>query len=161
MINIDQFRKLIIESSLNDLMLYSSDAEELLVFTCAAESDGGSFLHQVNGRALGIYQMEPETYNDIWQNYIKLHPHIGMLLSTNFNIVFIPSEDRLIYDLRFCTAMTRLFYARFPEPLPDCNNVDAIWNYYKKYYNTARGAAEKYSAIKKYLRFTGKDHTSE
>ena len=65
MLNIAQFRDLIVKSTLNDLLLYSEDAEELLVFTCAVESLGGTYLQQVKGPALGIYQMEPVTYNDI------------------------------------------------------------------------------------------------
>lgn len=153
MLNIVQFRNVIIKPAMVDLMMYSHDAEELLVFTCATESDGGTFIHQINGPALGIYQMEPVTHNDIWHNYIKHNPKLMMLLSTNFNIADIPSEERLVYDLRYATAMARIFYARIHETLPDKNNVMAIWAYYKKYYNTAKGAAKENEAYKKYGSF--------
>lgn len=153
MFNIAQFRELIIKSTLNDLKMYSENAEELLVFTCAAESVGGTYLKQVSGRALGIYQMEPETYNDIWQNYIQKKPSIGMILFSNFNSIFMPSEEIMIYDLRFATAMARLFYHRIPHPLPNKNDPNEIWEYYKQYYNTEKGKAEKHSSISKYLQF--------
>lgn len=149
MFNIVQFRELIVKSSLNDLLLYSQDAEELLVFTCAVESLGGTFIHQVGGPALGIYQMEPNTHNDIWQNHISPNGSLTMRLMSNFNISK-PSEEVLIYDLRYATAMTRIFYERIKEPLPSASDENAIWEYYKKYYNTQKGAAQKDQSIKKY-----------
>ena len=139
MLNINQFRELIIKSSLTDLLLYSKDAEELLVFTCAAESLGGTFLHQSGGPALGIYQMEPVTYNDLCQNFIIPDNKLCLRLFNNFDVNMMPSESRLIYDLRFSTAMCRIFYARIKETLPESTDVDAIWDYYKKYYNTPKG----------------------
>lgn len=153
MLNITQFRELIIKSTLNDLMLYSKDAEELLVFTCAVESNGGTYLKQLKGPALGIYQMEPQTYNDLWQNNLRNDGRLMLILFSNFNISNVPSEDCMIYDLRFATAMARLFYKRIPEKLPAFDNVDAIWSYYKRYYNTANGAAQKEYSIRKYHNF--------
>lgn len=153
MLNITQFRELIVKSSLNDLLLYSPDAEELLVFTCAVESLGGTYLHQVNGPALGIYQMEPVTYNDIWETYIKPRGPLTMRLMTNFHLPSMPSEEQLIYDLRYATAMSRIFYARVKEPLPSASDENAIWDYYKKYYNTSQGAAVKEDSIQKYHDF--------
>jgi hypothetical protein len=155
MFNILQFRESIVKSTLNDLLLYSPEAEELLVFTCATESRGGSYIRQVNGPALGIYQMEPETYNDIWQNYLKDKTNLCMILFSNFEIGFQPSPDRLIYDLRLSTAMARLFYSRIKEPLPSSKDIDSIWDYYKKYYNTPKGKAQKFEAIQKYHDFLG------
>lgn len=153
MLNIVQFRELIVKSTLNDLLMYSENAEELMVFTCAVESLGGTYIKQLNGPALGIYQMEPETYNDIWQNYIKPNGKLTMMFLTNFHITFMPPEEMLIHDLRFATAMTRLFYARVKSPLPFAKDIDAIWTYYKLYYNTTLGAAEKDSAIQRYYDF--------
>lgn len=158
MLNIKQFRELIVKSSLNDLLLYSKEAEELLVFTCATESNGGTYIHQVGGPALGIYQMEPITCNDIWQNFINNNPNLILKMITNFNCNKMPPEEWLIYDLRYATAMARIFYARIKEPLPSCDDVDAIWEYYKKYYNTSQGAAVKEDSIKKYHDFALRPH---
>ncbi len=153
MLNVTQLRELIINPALNDLQLYSPHAAELLIFTCAVESDGGTYLHQKRGQALGIYQMEPRTYNDIWMNFILKKSSISTILYHNFDVGRMPSEDRLIYDLRFATAMCRLHYARFAEALPNFKDIDGIWEYYKKYYNTPKGAAEYHEAINKYHRF--------
>jgi len=158
MLNILQFRELIVKSTLNDLLMYSQNAEELMVFTCAVESLGGHYLKQVKGPALGIYQMEPQTYNDIWQNYIHNQGGLLLKLFSNFGLTYMPAEDILIYDLRFATAMTRIFYQRIKEPLPDYRNVDAIWAYYKKYYNTELGSATKVESINKYTNFLHNSH---
>jgi len=153
MLDCSQFRSLIIEPVLSKLQVYSKDAEELLVFTCAAESLGGTYLHQVKGPAMGIYQMEPNTYTDIWINYIRARNQLATLMSLHFNCNRIPEVDRLIYDLHFATAMTRIHYLRQSGKLPDSKDADAIWEYYKKFYNTEKGKAKKEEAIKKYQDF--------
>ncbi len=153
MININQFRELIIKPTLHDLMLYSKEAEELLVFTCANESCGGTYLHQIKGPALGIYQMEPLTYHDLWNNYINNNGKLMLILFSNFMVNHIPSEERMIYDLRFATVIARLFYARINDPLPFSGDIEGIWEYYKKYYNTFLGDAHKELAMKKYYEF--------
>lgn len=152
MFNIAQFRESIVQSTLKDLLLYSLEAEELLIFTCAAESLGGTFIRQIDGPALGIYQMQPETYNDIWQNYLKNKSRLSMILFSNFDVNFQSSADRLIYDLRFATAMARLFYSRIKEILPSFDDIEEIWLYYKRYYNTT-GKATKDESIAKYYKF--------
>lgn len=157
MLNITQFRALI-KSCLNDLLLYSQDAEELLVFTCAAESLGGTYLYQVNGPALGIYQMEPVTYNDLWHNFILLDNKLSLRFFNNFDVTRMPTEERIIYDLRYATAMTRIFYLRIQEQLPSLNDIDAIWEYYKKYYNTRLGKSQKNASVKNYHDFVQHHH---
>lgn len=153
MINAKQLVECVIKPALDDLQLYSEDAVELLLFTCANESLGGTYLHQIKGPALGIYQMEPVTYNDLWQNYIAQQKSMCLRLIYHFNAPQMSDEIRLTYDLRYATAMTRLYYARISEKLPDKNDADAIWNYYKKYYNTEKGTAEYHLAMNNYYRF--------
>lgn len=150
MLKIDQLRDLIIRPAILDLVMFSEDALELLVFTCCVESLGGTYVKQLNGPALGIYQMEPRTYNDIWQNYIKPRNDISLILISNFSCISMPEEDRLIYDLRFATVMARLHYARVTEKLPDRNDAEAMWEYYKKYYNTSLGSAGRITSLLKY-----------
>lgn len=154
MLNCKQLRSLIIVPALSDLQCYSKEAEELLVFTCAAESNGGTYLKQINGPALGIYQCEPETHTDIWINFIHHRSRTAILLQQKFNVVRSAEHERLIYDLRYATAMARCHYLRIGEALPKANDINAIWDYYKLYYNTPGGAADKENSIKKYQKFT-------
>lgn len=153
MINSSQLRDLVIIPALKDLQLESQVAVDLMLFTCAAESDGGRYLKQINGPALGIYQMEPATYNDIWRNYISGNGRINLIMLSCFDCPSMPPEDRLIHDLRFATAMTRLYYSRIAAPLPLNSDPLLLWYYYKNYYNTKEGKAEQQNALTQYHRF--------
>lgn len=153
MFDCSQFRSLIIEPVLSKLQIYSKEAEELLVFTCAAESLGGTLLQQIKGPALGVYQMEPSTHTDIWVNYIRARNKMATLMALHLNCTRIPEPERMVYDLHFATAMARIHYLRFSGKLPDVKDVNGIWDYYKKHYNTEKGKAKKEDAIEKYKQF--------
>ena len=153
MLHADHLRKLIIKPTLTDLNLFSEEISELLMFTCAVESKGGTYLKQLFGPALGIYQMEPKTYNDIWQNYISKKLNLNLMMGIHFNAYTMIDELTLIYDLRFATAMAALHYNRIDMPLPDANDPEALWAFYKKYYNTVQGSANKDKAIFDYQQF--------
>jgi len=153
MFNVAQFRALLVRPVLDSLQMYSEAAEELLVFTCAAESNGGTYLHQVKGPALGIYQCEPLTHTDIWQNYIIHRYSLTSILSLKFNCPRVPEPDRLVYDLHYATAICRLHYRRQPSALPDAKDVEGMWEYYKKYYNTSKGKAKRDKALETYEAF--------
>lgn len=51
--------------------------------------------------------------------------------------------------------MTRLHYSRVKEALPDRNSVEAVYAYYKKYYNTPMGKATFKECVSKWDRFMG------
>lgn len=153
MISQAQLREYVIKPSLMSVNLYSEDAEELLMFTCSAESLGGFLLKQVQGPALGIYQMEPNTYHDIWRNFIFLRPSLNTIMSVKLGCTSIPEESLLITDLRLATVMTRINYLRVKDALPKKDDVNAIWAYYKQHYNTPLGKATKEDAIQKYLKY--------
>jgi hypothetical protein len=155
MLNCEQLTEFVIKPALDALQMNSPAAVELMIFTCAVESEGGYYLKQVKGPALGIYQMEPVTHNDIWQNYIKGKGDLIFKLMSNFGCSVQPPEDQLIYDLFYASAMTRIFYERVPAPLPAADSTISIWNYYKKYYNTDAGKAQPVESIQKYQRFKG------
>ena len=119
MLDCSQYRSLIVEPVLSRLKLYTRGAEELMVFTCAAESLGGTFLHQVKGPAVGIYQMEPATYTDIWVNYIRMRNQLATLMAMHFGCNKIPEVERMVYDLHFATAMARIHYLRVSDNIPE------------------------------------------
>ena len=148
-----QFRDCIIKPVLSELQLYSKEAEELLVFTCAVESEGGTFLKQNKGPALGIYQCEPNTHNDIWRNYIFNHSHLLSILGMNFGVHNVPIAEKLISDLRYATAIARIHYLRVSPAIPSTGNIEQIYDYYKKYYNTVAGKSTKEKSIAAYNRF--------
>lgn len=153
MIDIKQFRENILSPSLSIIKHYSNDAEELLVFTCAAESNGGTYVKQVGGPACGIFQMEPATHHDIWVNYIRTRNELTYPIGYCLGINQIPLPERMIYDMAYATVMARIHYLRAPGKLPNKDDVEGMWEYYKKYYNTPLGKAKKAATIKKYEAF--------
>jgi hypothetical protein len=156
MLNIRQFREELLRPSLDEIQHYSEAAEELLVMTCAAETLGGTFIQQVGGPALGIYQMEPLTYEDIWSKYLSNNTSIVYMMLNKLNMPLKPSPVVMKFNLKYATYMARIYYLRFKEPLPAHDDVMGLATYYYKYWATPLSKASKEDAIKKYHLFAGK-----
>ncbi len=151
-INKDQLSDLITET-LEEIGMNSTAAVNLLMGTAAQESHLGTYIRQVKGPALGIFQMEPATHDDIWKNYVcyKGVQYTGELLEK-------ASADRinpnaLVYNLKYAIIMSRLHYRRIKEALPKHNDVDGLAKYWKEHYNTYKGAGTVEEFIKNYARF--------
>jgi len=123
---------------------YSTDvAVQLLLATAAQESHMGEYLHQLNGPALGIYQMEPATFVDTLNRAANI---MGAIYPT------APSE-RLIYDLRYATVVARAKYFLDPHPLPLTSDITGLWEIYKREWNTPLGAATQQQFITNYAKY--------
>jgi hypothetical protein len=140
-INLKQLMDIIIQPTLNSLGLLSESAVILLAGTAGVESGYGTYIKQVGkGPALGIYQMEPTTHADIWNNYLAFNKELSQRIVRGCDLPNdVISEFRLISNLRYATAMTRVHYLRVKEALPHPDDADGFANYHKKYYNTYLG----------------------
>ena len=109
-------------------------AAQLLMGTAMQESEL-TWVHQISGPAIGLWQMEPATHDDMWTNFIP--KPIGQALD-----YLCPRADARLMagNLYYACAMARLFYYRIPEPLPKAGNIEAQAAYWKQYYNTPKGA---------------------
>lgn len=137
-----------IKDTLFPLNLYSVDAEELLMATCAQESLLGTYRHQVNGPAIGIFQDEPGDFNDLWQNYLRgtaLGDQVAALASTQ-----PPRPIEMQNNDPFAIAICRVHYRRVPHPLPSATDLAGLWHYYKTYYNSVLGAATQEQFYRNY-----------
>jgi hypothetical protein len=134
-----------IQAVLTPLGLYSPEAEELLMATCAQESLLGKYREQVGGPALGIFQMEPATFQDICTNYLAYHP----ALDTKILALGGSAQDMINND-ELAIAMARVLYLRAPGALPAATDLAAIWAYYKAHYNTPLGAAKQIDFYRHY-----------
>jgi hypothetical protein len=132
-----------IQTVLKPIGLYSAAAEELLMATCAQESLLGTYRRQINGPALGIFQMEPGDHDDIWKNYLAYKPELAtdgkMLL--NAYTGGVPPASLLENNDPYAIFMARVHYARCPKPLPAATDLNGLWMYYKVNYNSLNGAA--------------------
>ena len=152
MINANQLRQHVIVPALQAINSHSYAAVNLLMGTCAHESEMGHYLHQVKGPALGIFQMEPATYHDIWENYLAYKPELANLLKTEFG-GSADNAEQMVYDLRYAAAMCRVHYLRQKSPLPDAIDVFGMAHYWKKYYNTELGKGTVERFVRDYKRY--------
>lgn len=164
--NPQQLHDLIIKPTLEYMggNYYSKESAFLLLCTAAIESDCGYYIKQINGPALGIWQMEPATHDDIWLNCDSLEID-GFADDVNqFGVGFNFAEnnhDDLFQSPTYACAMARLKYSMDSNPLPKLtgdNNADsrAFYDYYKRVYNTGLGAStfDKWAvALKKHRIF--------
>lgn len=147
----NHLKKYVIHPTLEMFELGGKDAENLLLGTAAQESHMGEYLHQLgNGPALGIYQIEPHTHDDIWDNYLvyrtDLREHVNTLLNSAES-----KYTQLVTNLSYATIIARLVYYRVPEPLP--TNKAGYAEYWKKYYNTELGKGTEAEFLMNYERY--------
>ena len=111
----------------------SESAVRLLLMIAAHESGGFHYCKQIKGPALGLFQMEPFTY----QATIDYLDRTGKFpaLTRRFK------AERMIVDAEFAAAFARVYLYQFPEPLPDADDLEGLARYAKQYWNTEAGKA--------------------
>lgn len=137
---------------------YSLSAENLLLGTCAKESDFGKYLVQLEkGPAVSVYQIEPETYLDLFINTLSFNKEqmnlvkdfVGNKLPSNG----IPPTDTMVYNLHYATLIARLIYYRAPKALPAEDDIEGLAKYYKIYFNSIAGKATEEEFVTNYHRY--------
>lgn len=145
MIDLTQLRLLVVRPTLQHLaqagVPYTLAAENLIIGTAMWESQGFRYLAQVDGPALGFWQMEPATFDDLWNNFISGR---SALRATMIEIAggSLPPAQALVANLALGCAMARLQYYRSPRPIVEGMDAQAMAALYKAVYNTPRGAAD-------------------
>lgn len=147
--NKDQLQELI-EKVLIGIGKYSPDAVNLILGTIAQETHLGKYIKQIKGPALGICQIEPNTFKDIVENYLIYDSTLSERIKVICNIKEFKAES-LVYNLAFSIAMCRIFYLRVPEKLPE--SIDGYAYYWKKYYNTKFGKGTEKEFINNYKKY--------
>jgi hypothetical protein len=148
-----QFRIFVVRPTLQALGLWSPVAENLVLGTGAQES-GLDLLNQVTGPydvtqgpGIGFFQIELATHDDIWANFL----HYRAELAGKVAALLAPAPPRaqqLASNLAYAAAICRVDYERAPEALPDAGDAAALGAYWKRHYNTGKGAgtAEQWAA---------------
>lgn len=140
----NEYLRELIQHTLQPINLYTPDVEELLMATFANESHCGEYRQQISGPALGIGQCEPNTYHDIWINFLQYHK---ILYVETIENGLIPPATTLIFDDPLAIKIARIQYLRSPLPIPPATDIEAIWTMYKQVYN-AGGKADHDTFIK-------------
>lgn len=148
-VNKKQLRELIKET-LIEIDAYNVAAVNLLMGTAAQESLLGHYIKQVRGPALGMFQMEPATFQDISNrlNRERLEKILQLL-----NLKSTPSPKDMMYNLKLAIIMARYKYLLIPEGLPASHDIEGLARYWKKYYNTPLGRGTENEFIKNYNRY--------
>lgn len=145
--------KALITSVLKELNLHSDNAVKLLMGTAAQESHLGKYRKQLGGGpAIGIFQMEPATFNDIVNNYLRYKPALAARIERVARVCRFKAEDIENNDL-LAICMARVHYLRASEAIPP--DVEGMARYWKRYYNTPLGKGTVEEFIANYRRLVG------
>ena len=115
-------------------------AEQLVLGTAIQES---LLIHRQQlggGPALGLFQMEPSTHNDCWNNFLRFRPDLADKVKRTLEPGQQPVASTLKINDRYAAAMCRVRYIRAPAPLPGQDDLQGLANYWKQHYNTLLGA---------------------
>lgn len=118
--------------------LHSSVAEEMLLGIAAAESELTAKRQRGGGPALGYFQIEPATHDDVLRNFVNHRPDLKAALDA----VLIPALGRdmqIAINDAYATAIARLILWRARDPFPRHGDVEGYAAYWKWHYNTAKG----------------------
>jgi hypothetical protein len=123
---------------------HTSATIELLLGTALQES---GLIHRVQlggGPARGFFQMEPNTHDDIWANFLKFRPLLAQKVA-KFIDGRTPNSQFLTNNDQYAAAMTRVHYLRMGQfvgkaPIPSVGDIAGMAHYWKEFYNTAQGA---------------------
>lgn len=127
--------KPIIHKVLTDLNMHSEEACDLVYRTGMAES-GYRALAQMGGPAISYFQLEPDTINDVIENYLYYRkPLMDKLVKMGLD----ESDPNwsVMTNIAVATAFCRLKYRRDSEPIP--KNLKQQAQYWKRVYNSELG----------------------
>jgi hypothetical protein len=160
-----QLRDLVIRpclKAIDQIIPYSETAVELMMLTAAQESFLGRALKQYGGPAMGLYQIEPNTHHDIWQNFLAYHKVDIETVSAKAGWKITEPKDRWLFsNLDYATIVARIKYRMYKDPLPVIGDtttmtgpaITAIAQYWKKAWNTPLGKGTVEEACKNYRRY--------
>jgi len=116
---------------------YSKEAMELVFETGNAET-GYRHLEQMgSGPAKSFWQIEINTINDNWENYISFRKP---LIEVLYKLGYIEKDPvfSVTSNIAVAIAMCRIYYYRRPGTIPTTPEGRA--EYWKAQYNSAQGA---------------------
>ena len=88
--------------------------------------------------ALGVFGMEPATFDWLKQNFGGVEQLGGRM------------AQELTWDLVLAAKAARLRYRVVKDPIPQVGDLRGLATYYKKWYNTLAGAATVEEAMMNY-----------
>ena len=110
--NANLFLTTTIRPTLIDLNGHSPQTEKLLLGTAIQESRL-EYREQIGGGpALGLFQMEPKTHDDIWDNYLKYHKELKENVEKTLSTPDADKHEELKNNDKYAAAMAYVHYKR-------------------------------------------------
>jgi hypothetical protein len=107
---IKHLEQFIIIPTLSTLQIYSESAKDLLVLTYELYNKEGITLHHEGSNAYGIYGMTGISHTMLWYEHLRKDTRLVYLMTSHFKAPHEQHNDRLVWDLRYSTAMMALHY---------------------------------------------------
>lgn len=153
MIDISQFKNLILVPTLKAVDLYSESAVNLLLGTAIQESRLTYLKQKGGGPALGLFQIEPATLSDIYDRYLQREDKKELFKKVLQFTTRQDVRDQVIGNIPFAVVIARVRYYMVPEALPAHDDVEALAQYWKVHYNTPAGSGEAQEFAANYNRY--------
>lgn len=136
-INLTDLKYQVVEPALSVIGLNTLAALNLVVGTAVAESSASFLVQSGGGPALGLWQMEPATEQDIWDNFFFYNP----TMANQVQSMMAPgaTTPQLVWNLLYGASMCRVKFWRSPTLLPAYNDASGMANFWKSAYNTSLG----------------------
>jgi hypothetical protein len=131
-------------------------AARQLMLGVAIQESQLKYLRQIGGGpALGYFQMEPATHDDIWKTYLTpdksgLSEKILVLAGLKTGL---PDSGLLVTNHKYACAMARCVFTRTSDPLPPAGGIKAMAALWKTKYNTGGGAGTEDEYIANWKKF--------
>ena len=155
-----EVRDLIVRPTLEILQLPNPLVSERLIMGTAAQESGFGHIKQVGGPALGLWQMEPATFNDLFYGFLRSSKQASLRLRLqNFildgaeSLRRIEPADQLKGNLYFSAAMCRIHYYAKPFTMPVNASAAELATIWKRWYNSMLGAGTEVQFIANYAKY--------
>lgn len=115
-----------------------TEASEMLLMGTAAQESLLIHTRQIDGPALGYFQMEPATHDDCWTNFLDDRAELKAKVLAIRTATGTPAAIEMETDPHYAAAMARVRYLRVSAVIPASpRDIAAYW---KLHYNTPLGA---------------------
>lgn len=152
MLDIQNFKNLILVPTLKAVDLYSESAVNLLLGTAIQESRLTYLKQKGGGPALGLFQIEPATLDDIYNRYLQREDKKELMGRVQQFTTRQDVREQVIGNIPFAVVIARIRYFMVPEALPAYDDVDGLATYWLGYYN-AGGKGHAHEFVENYNRY--------
>lgn len=153
MLDILNFKNLILVPTLKAVDLYSESVVNLLLGTAIQESRLTYLKQKGGGPALGLFQIEPATLDDIYFRYLLREDKRELMGRVQKFTTAQSVREQVIGNIPFAVVIARIRYLMVPEALPAYDVLQALGEYWKRFYNTTAGKGEAHEFVENYNRY--------